>query len=73
MATKIWYPEPGDKVKTLSGNVGAVHPDWSASLGTDEDSWLVVVSLNGGMLLRYRVPVVYSERNNQWEEVEKGT
>lgn len=73
MATKIWFPEAADRVQMLDGSVGYIHPDWSASLGMDEDSWHVVVSFDGGYRLRHNVLVQFTEIEGHWEEQEKGT
>lgn len=68
MATKIWYPELGDRVALLNGETGYVVPRHDFDLANDGDSWLVGVTVQGR---ESRVLVAYSERNDQWEEQER--
>ena len=66
MATKIWYPERADKVALNDDSQGYVTDAFDPVLGSDGDSWVIQVKVGDD----YRtVRVVFSERDNEWEEV----
>lgn len=67
MATKIWYPELGDRVALLDGRKGAMSAE-PPSLGVDSDTWVATVRVLGRDV--FDVRVAYSSIREQWEEQE---
>jgi len=61
MATKIWYPERGDRIILKDGRIGYVTPT-VFRLNHDGDSWDVVASVG---YERIRVNVAFNGQNGE--------